>query len=441
MKIALNLLLYVSVMIGLAGCRKELSEEGGKPVPDINAEWEFKEGGVQFKGVMDTAFIESQGQLQALSITGSTEDGTGTIFFQIIDNDISTGTYSNPVVFFGYAVTGTLVYENRPANTGEFTVTITRFDSLGVSGTFSGKVVDGTGNVKDITDGKFEVELSSDDPQAPVATGQLVAWSKELCGGNGPVEITVNRQTASITQATASQPVCGGSGNANFVLPVGNYTLKAKCGTDSVFYAVTITEGTCSQVEIDFANAQPIDDYLPLTSNSNWTYRDVVDNSSKATITSTVIVDINGTQYTRFVSDLGDTTFYRKVGNTYYQYAQLNLQGLAPDPPAFEYIILKDNEPTGTKWESTQVPIVLSGISLQAKLELEITDRDFNATIGGNDYENLIEVRTTLMVLDPFAGWTPLGEAFTIFSKGVGIVYYDDAVRGTSWELESHQLF
>jgi hypothetical protein len=250
MKLLRSLLLLVSFLTLLSACQKEESLEHASNLV-TNSQWEFKDSISQFRGPMDTAYIANAGPMTSLVLNGTSIDGQGEIFIQIFSNTpIAKGAYTNPNVLFNYIVGGSLYFENVPANVGKFSVTITSIDSLMVEGTFSGEVLDVLGNTKTLREGKFKAYFQNAViPPPPAGNGQLMLWSKEGCNG-GAIRVKVLGQEKSITSFQATEPVCGAGGTVLYVLPAGQYTWEAICGTDTIRGSAGIVAGACIRAEV-----------------------------------------------------------------------------------------------------------------------------------------------------------------------------------------------
>jgi hypothetical protein len=136
-----------------------------------------------------------------------------------------------------------------------------------------------------------------------------------------------------------------------------------------------------------------------------------------------------------FVNGLPDTAYYRKDNHVYFEYLTLDFNGSVQSPPSFEVEILHDDFAIGQTWETAAIDLVLSQVPVKAKLLSSITQRDFSASIGGVNYDNLIEVRTSLM-FSADGGNTFIdsgSEIVRVFAKDIGIVYYYEPEWATEW--------
>ncbi|RYY30170.1 MAG: hypothetical protein EOO04_05445 [Chitinophagaceae bacterium] len=181
--------LLTAVALLMFSCQKELSVENGKGSGG-GSQWEFTEGST-FKGFIDTAYLEPSGTFQSLAFEGTSGDGNGQIFLQIYGTTITATSYKNPNVFFEYTEGSSTRYSNVPTNPDAFTVVITSLDANMVTGTFSGEVIDSTGQAKTITNGTFSAALNRN----PGNPGQGVCKLQNL----GFFDLTTGLSFASIS--------------------------------------------------------------------------------------------------------------------------------------------------------------------------------------------------------------------------------------------------
>ena len=249
MKPLINRFVVVALVLFALSCSKEKSLEGGSLTPPVGeSEWVFLDSGVVVKGSVDTAFKVDLGTSESAVFAGASDDATGVIFLQIVGTTITPGTYTTDNLIFEYYVNGSLLYKNVPSSDGAFSVLVTKVDSAGYSGTFSGQVYDDQGRLRSITDGKFNAKLSQ---TANTGLGQLTIWSKQLCIPTANVEIIILNQKAFISQTFNTAPTsCGVTGAANFTLPEGNHPVQIICGTDTSNLAIDIVAGDCIIAEL-----------------------------------------------------------------------------------------------------------------------------------------------------------------------------------------------
>ncbi|HEY0678352.1 MAG TPA: hypothetical protein VGD17_08695, partial [Chitinophagaceae bacterium] len=249
------LLVLLSPMLFFA-CSKEKSFEAGSGTT-INSQWEFTEGSRLFKGPVDTAFLTRISNVNSLIVEGTSDDGTGLLTIAVIGiNTSSPGVYKSPAVVFDYSNNQGSIYQNDITAVDQFTVEITKIDSAGVTGTFSGQAKDTNGVLKPITSGKFSAKFGAS--VIPPGTAQMTFWSKSSCSAGGNINVTLtNSQTGSISSFTATAPACGAAGTASFNVPPGTYGWLAKCGTDSTAGVITLAANQCVKQEVVLGSATP----------------------------------------------------------------------------------------------------------------------------------------------------------------------------------------
>lgn len=247
------------------------------------------------------------------------------------------------------------------------------------------------------------------DFAAPRNNGQLMLWGKKGCGtSNSPIAVTVAGQNGQITSFTATEPTtCGAAGTYTVTLPVGAYTWKAKCGTDSVSGQANITLNGCTKAEVIFTvTPPPTGDYFPTTANSNWTYQleggapeDTLRDLSTGTTKT-----FAGNSYNIFESDDGsflDSGYYRKGGGIYYEYTTADanpFEFILANPGAFENIILKDNVTAGTVWETTITGTSGAGQNVTCKIKSTLIEKATSATVAGINYLDVLKVKAEYQV-------------------------------------------
>lgn len=151
--------LLAILVLSVSACSKEESlEEVPAPINQDN-QFRFVEGGTEYKGVVDTAFLETVGTAQVLTIEGTATQGSegGVLALLVAGEPIGTGTYPSPLSAMFFLENGFFKYESDPSGTA-FTVRITQFSATSVAGTFSGTVKQ-NGVDKTITEGSFTATI------------------------------------------------------------------------------------------------------------------------------------------------------------------------------------------------------------------------------------------------------------------------------------------
>lgn len=312
MKLLKHVFWLTGVFVLLFSCKKEKSLEGATNTG--TKQWEFKDSTLPFSGRMDTAYIQTAGSISSIILEGtSTNSNTvGDFYLEIFGANVTAGTYKNPYVQFTYVVNSVVLYQSIPSNTDKFSVTITQIDANGITGTFSGEVEDALGNTKIITDGAFTGSFKTTTPPPAGGPGQLTLWSKQGCGGSGPIAVKVQNQTGSITSFQTTAPACGAAGAASFSLPAGSYSWEAYCNTDTVRGTVVVTSSGCATVEVVFG-ASNVNCVI-----SNLGYYDLATNAKQGSLSS-FFNAANQVNNILFVDSTTNSTIYRftpsKSGN------------------------------------------------------------------------------------------------------------------------------
>lgn len=245
------------LLIYIFSCGKEKSYE-----PNYNAassQWEFKEGSNNYNGTIDSALVQPGVTGVDILVAGRSSDKTGMILFAIGNFDTaSPATYNVDHVDFTYMKSNAVTYQS---DTGNFQVTITKISATSVSGTFSGAVKDANGVAKQIRDGKFTITLTTKVPPPPATkdSGWVSFWAKSNPNGGGPIKVSVNNKTETISVFTSSAPAdCQTAGTARFKLPVGTYSWAAASSTqDSVKGTVNVTKDGCTKTEVVLPQTGP----------------------------------------------------------------------------------------------------------------------------------------------------------------------------------------
>jgi hypothetical protein len=431
MRIVKYFLFAALVFWTVAGCRKEKSAENGTlPEEEVENQWQFMSDTL-YKGTMDSALTAFSDSGAIIAFSGPAANGTGNITIQLFNKDrITAGVYENQNLLFQYSENGVILFQNSLQQSDPFTVTINSIDSVSVSGVFSGVVQDGTGGVKQITDGKFSSPIKvGDGVNTGDSIGTLMVWAAAGCPLSDKVTITLTDADGSVIDTkdvgiTATQPDCAVAGSTSFNLPAGDYFISVPCG-DTTKTKITIAANTCTSLQLDFSGIIPPPlpgDWFPLS--KRWTYGNP-NSSDTLAIDSTGTTTIDGKLYTSFTNDeTGDVRNYRKDDTAYYEYTG-TFGGVSLDQPA-EFIFLKNDKPVGETWESEEYTSSMTGPTVTGKLRNTITNSGFKAVINGKTYYDLIEVKTELLI--QFGGvFQPTGSSVvTVYAKGIGVVSYQE---------------
>ena len=174
-------------------CRKEYSVETGGLGGITTSQWAFKEGSVQFKGSMDTARIDTVSGIATLTLHGVSDTSNQLLSISVFGTSINVGSYTSPAVSFTYTdAAANVIYQNDVSTAGGFTLIITKIDTAGVSGTFSGSVKNAAAVVKTITSGRFSASFKKTTPATPGSNNCRIAKIVEYDTtgqGQGPTTV------------------------------------------------------------------------------------------------------------------------------------------------------------------------------------------------------------------------------------------------------------
>lgn len=149
-------------------CQKEYSVETGGLGGINGSQWAFKEGSAQFKGRIDTAHIDTTAGIVYLTLQGTSDSSNQLLSISVFGAAINVGSYPSPAVTFTYTdISSNIIYESDPSAAGGFTLTITKIDSNGVTGTFSGTVKNVASAARSITSGRFSASLKKNSSTPP----------------------------------------------------------------------------------------------------------------------------------------------------------------------------------------------------------------------------------------------------------------------------------
>src|ERR1700712_3670090 len=155
MKYLQRLFILLTVSAAIFSCQKEYSVENNGGSLSASAQWSFTEGSAQFKGPIDTVTVDTVGAYTFLTISGHSSDKKDLITLQVFGASVKAGTYKTPFSLFAYARNGVIMYQTNQTAVDSFTIVISKLDSTGITGTFSGKAWDSSKTYKTIVDGKF----------------------------------------------------------------------------------------------------------------------------------------------------------------------------------------------------------------------------------------------------------------------------------------------
>lgn len=448
--------------VSFISCKKEFSIENGGQL--ASGDWQFKDSSKEYKGLIDTAYIDASNSTHELHLIGTSNDGQQQFHLVMYADSFKVGTYKASAFqsSFDYNSGVNIIYEAGQLN-GEFIVKITSINKSLVTGTFSGNALKNDSEIVQLTNGLFKAILQGPienptsvgvlgdslgnckpivvegnytqgnvmNPQNTIQVqvdvakaGTYYIYTNPVNGINFSGEGNVQEGTQIITLNAAGIPES--SGDQNFVLHYGN----SQCG-----FTINFQPG-----------AAPSGDYFPKSKNSNWTYTNDFDNTETSyTKVSNDPKVVNGTSYTVYLldgilptegSDLSDTAFiFRKNGNDYYDL--LDYSGLLnfDQPVRAETIFLKDNLGQGSTWDGPNVTGTIQGVPLTIHIKYTIVAKSVALSIGRFDFPDVIKVKSEL-----YSGNTALGlTSENWYAKNVGLIYSTSGSQ--TYNIADYQVF
>ncbi|MCW3081593.1 hypothetical protein [Segetibacter sp.] len=177
------------------------------------------------------------------------------------------------------------------------------------------------------------------------------------------------------------------------------------------FAAATILLSACKKESI---GDPPPDNFGPLTTGTNWTYKYTEGTTStnfKLTVTNRDTV-ANGRTYRAVTSSDGSTTYMGKVGSDYYRFA--SFPGIGVN--SFEELYLKDNKAVNETWTGT-ASFKYLGTDLTANLNYTLKGKGESRTVNGKAFNNVTRVRLDISIFG-----TVVGGGDFYYQEGVGLI-------------------
>ncbi len=345
--------------------------------------------------------------LGAASINGMVFTGSGVF--------TSTGVQTITLSGIGIPVAAGIFNATATNGTSSCTFSITVlpagggavFTLNGAPGSCSGAVVNGT-----YTAGTTLTATNTVTLQVTVTTIGPYTISTNTVNGISFIK-------TGIFTVTGPQPVTlNGTGTP---AAAGTFNFNATAGTSICIFSVTCVP------------PPPNLDYFPLTANSWWTYNSDYTAPDSLFKVSTIQSVKAGNTYRRFNLGagptgvtVGDSTFYRKLGNDYYHY--INVDTFASFyydvPQRTEIIFLKENATVGTTWTSVDFTGASGGISTVLRYSFTIAATGSTLIVNGVTYNNVIRVDWKAMENVNGAGFTDEVLYQSYYAQGIGLIKY-----------------
>jgi hypothetical protein len=410
-------------------------------------------GGTSNNGVSTGVLGDSSGNCKPVTLSGVYTKGIVLTSANTVQAQVTVataGTYSintNTVNGITFSKSGTftstgvqnvvLTGSGTPTNSGDQTFTLNYGNSkcsftvnfgLPADGTLGG----GGGNCTPFTfGGVYQQELilnASNTVQIQVNVTTTGNYNITTNSVNG-----VSFSSSGNFSATGVQTVTlTGTGTP---LNAGLQNFSVTFGASTCNFSITFTPGV-------------IQDYFPVTLNSNWTYGleggAVSDSINNSVISYSPI--LGGKTYSTIESNTVpastlalDSFYYRKPGGDYYEY--INYQKYIPFEQSVqgEFIFLKDNVPAGTTWTTPSVNGTIAGSPVSGYVKMTILEKGVSVTIGANTFPDVIKVQYDFFI--NFNGVdTGVETDERWFANNVGEIHFSSTNNTQLYDIGSYKV-
>jgi hypothetical protein len=201
----------------------------------------------------------------------------------------------------------------------------------------------------------------------------------------------------------------------------GNFAFPATGAGSTCTFNITCQPGT-----------PPNTDYFPLTQNSFWSYDVLIGGVTEPDSLSKrcdVQSSIAGNTYRNLLygdnNVLSDLTRYRKSGNDYYEYINVDtFTNFSFDVEQFaEILFLKENAPVNTTWDSPEFTGQFNGTPGKIKYSFLIQQVNTTLTVNGVNYTNVIKVFMKGLV-DDGSGYVEDTHVESYYARGIGLIKF-----------------
>ena len=209
-------------------------------------------------------------------------------------------------------------------------------------------------------------------------------------------------------------------------------------GTD-VFNVNTGTSSCSFSINVLSAVNPLGNDYYPLSTNSYWTYDDLVNTGD--TIKETVVDsnNLNNNLYKIIREDVEFggpyEYFYRRDKSVYYEYAAPNKYTTFfqyKKPVYADIPFLKENINSGAGWESPEyIDTSSNGDIIFLKYEFTCLNAGAATTINGKAFINVYEIKMLPLIKTAGEDYTYTSEEYLFYyAKGIGLIYLRKTLGG-----------
>jgi hypothetical protein len=422
---------YLSIVLAIvifAACQKELRFEPVAPTGEAQGTFQVNSAGSCFLQSVSGLYIKDTA-LNSSNFIEAVVNVTKTGWYKI-STDTIDGMYFSDSGTFNRIQTETIILKGKgtPTSVGikNFTIKFGNQSSCKIAVTVT---TGGTTNPIAV----FAITSCG----SPILSGPVYTAGATVSALNTVmfnVSVT-NRGLYTITSNTVNGVTFTASGSynnpgSNTVILTANGTPTAagtfnytiNTGSSSCTFPITVITGTPPPPPANL-------DYIPQTTNTNWTTKLKGGNPDDTTFVQVSINSrtLGGNSYKIFeVKDAGapvDSFYNRKNGGLYYQYIDGDL-GVLDNPINKEYLVLDSTKLVGGTWQSINLgPNSAGGIPISdIRINAEILSKGTTETILSIAYPNVIKVKYSYTAV-VFGVPTPVANEERWFAKGIGIIY------------------
>ena len=193
-----------------------------------------------------------------------------------------------------------------------------------------------------------------------------------------------------------------------------------------------------------------VENYLPTSVGSNWTYKVTTAGTSVTTVKYTVSnrdTLASGRTYAVLTGSNGTNLYNAKTGSDYFTFRAVAGQGL-------ELLYLKDDKDVNGTWITSQTLNGISGLpvgnSVTITTDYVVKEKGTTRIVSGTTYSSVVKVEATLKASLPGVplGSFDLGTAQFYFSKNIGLIESKILLNNTAlgfnldekYELQSYEI-
>jgi hypothetical protein len=184
-------------------------------------------------------------------------------------------------------------------------------------------------------------------------------------------------------------------------------------------------------------------DHFPLTANSHWNY-DVSPQGDTLSRRLTDTATISGNLYSIMQENESSNTpaqyFFRKQGNNYYEYAQVDkyTNSVGFNPQVFADIqFLQEGLVSGSNWFSDEYSgTIQGGQTILLRYVFSCADANASVVINGKAFSNVYKIIMKPQVRSLGGSYDPTDEQYNLYyAKGVGLIFDQKVAQGYSQSL------